>query len=551
MNGHAYPVRVDATLDPGLSRWLWLLKWLLAIPHYVVLVFLWAAFVVLSVVAWVAILVTGRYPRGIFDFNVGVLRWSWRVAYYAYGGLGTDRYPPFSLEERPDYPAHLEVEYPDHLSRGLALVKWWLLAIPQYVVVGIFLGAGWYAASGGDNRAWGSGLIGLLVFVAAVVLLFTGRYPGGIFDLVLGLNRWVLRVAAYAALMTDDYPPFRLDLGGTDPATGVLTVGGSGRTPPTTPPEAPPAQPPQQSAWPPPGGPDRPEGPGAARLGTPPTREGAGPVAGYAAPPPATGEVLGAPPAPPPTAPSPTAPSRWGPGRVLAVVVGAVLALVSLGLVAAGGVLRVADDGLRDDRGYLMSSSVAFTSPGYAVTSPDVELRSGTPLFGVPDNWLGTVRVEADGRTGNGVFVGIARTNDVEAYLAGVARSVVRQPYDGGGSARSDFTDGGSPARAPQDAGFWAASSHGPGRQTVTWPAESGHWTLVVMNGGGTTPVAADVAVGATVPALDNVAWGLLVAGLVGAMLAAVVLVLALRRRPPPTGPQDGPGMARIGDAPR
>ncbi|NYD43158.1 DUF4389 domain-containing protein [Nocardioides panaciterrulae] len=559
MNGHVYPVRVDAALDPGLSRWLWLVKWLLAIPHYVVLAFLWAAFVVLSVVAWVAILVTGRYPRGIFDFNVGVLRWSWRVAFYAYGGLGTDRYPPFSLEERPDYPAHLEVEYPDHLSRGLALVKWWLLAIPHYLVVGVFLGAGWYAASGGDNRAWGSGLIGLLVLVAAVVLLFTGRYPGGIFDLVLGLNRWVLRVAAYASLMTDDYPPFRLDLGGTDPATGVLTVGGAGRPPsqpPTqTPPQAPtqaPTQATPPTTWPPAG---PPAGPGAARLGTPPPGAGPGPVVhpqvGAAAPPPTVGwgQVLGGPPTPPP--PPVAAPSRWGPGRILAVVVGSVLALVSLGLVAAGGVLRVADDGLRDDRGYLMSSAVAFTSPGYAVTSPDVELRSGTPLFGVPDDWLGTVRVEADGRTGNGVFVGIARTNDVDTYLAGVAHSVVREPYADGGSARTDFTDGGSPPRAPQDLGFWAASSHGPGRQTVTWPAEAGHWTLVVMNGAGTTPVAADVAVGATVPALDNLAWGLLVTGLVGAIVAAVVLVLALRRRPPSSGPQDGPGMARMGDAPR
>jgi len=224
MSTSAYPVRVDAALDGHLSRWLWLVKWILAIPHFVVLVFLWLAFVVMSLFAFVAILFTGRYPRSIFDFNVGVLRWTWRVTYYACGALGTDHYPPFSLEEKPDYPAHLEIAYPEHLSRGLVLVKWWLLAIPHYLVVGLFLGGGWVAADRTSSSTAGGGLIGLLVFIAAIVLLFTGRYPRGVFDLVLGLNRWVLRVWAYAGLMTDEYPPFRLDLGGTDPGTAALTA---------------------------------------------------------------------------------------------------------------------------------------------------------------------------------------------------------------------------------------------------------------------------------------------------------------------------------------
>ncbi|MGA8247147.1 MAG: DUF4389 domain-containing protein [Nocardioides sp.] len=224
MSTHAYPVRVDATLDGHLSRWLWLVKWMLAIPHFVVLVFLWLAFVVMSLFAFVAILFTGRYPRTIFDFNVGVLRWTWRVTYYACGGLGTDRYPPFSLEDKPDYPAHLEIDYPEHLSRGLVLVKWWLLAIPHYLVVGLFVGGGWAVADRSGGSGVGGGLIGVLVLVAAVVLLFTGRYPRGVFDLVLGLNRWVLRVWAYVGLMTDEYPPFRLDLGGTDPGTAALTA---------------------------------------------------------------------------------------------------------------------------------------------------------------------------------------------------------------------------------------------------------------------------------------------------------------------------------------
>jgi hypothetical protein len=240
MNEHAapstYPLQVEGELDEPLSRWRWLVKWVLIIPHVIVLVFLWIAFVVLTIVAFFAILFTGRYPRGIFDFNVGVLRWSWRVGFYSYSALGTDRYPPFTLADVPDYPARLQVEYPQALSRGLVLVKWWLLALPQYLVVGVFAGGAWAGLNAASNHGgWssGGGLIGLMVFISAIALLFTGRYPRSIFDFIMGMNRWVFRVAAYVTLMTDAYPPFRLEMGGPESGPDAAETDAIAPTPAT------------------------------------------------------------------------------------------------------------------------------------------------------------------------------------------------------------------------------------------------------------------------------------------------------------------------------
>ena len=224
-----YPARLSGVVDPQLSNWMWLVKWFLAIPHVIVLAFLWIAFVITTIVAWFAILFTGRYPASIFAFNVGVLRWNWRVTFYAFSVLGTDRYPPFSLAPT-DYPTDIEVDYPERLSQGLVLVKSWLLAIPHLLIVAAFTGGGWTwrvpraDVTNGQGDDWttygpsgGPSLIGLLVLVAAVILLFTGRYRRALFDLIMGLNRWAFRVIVYTALMRDEYPPFRLDQGGADP----------------------------------------------------------------------------------------------------------------------------------------------------------------------------------------------------------------------------------------------------------------------------------------------------------------------------------------------
>jgi uncharacterized protein DUF4389 len=218
-----YPVRLDGWIDPDLTRWRWLVKWFLAIPHLVILALLWVVALTLTVVAWFAILLTGSYPRAIFDFNAGVLRWTWRVQFFGFDVLATDRSPPFSLEPDPAYPADLTIDYPAALSRRLVLVKSWLLALPQLAIAVVIAGVPFWVVRDLPWSAVAGGLLGLLTLAAMVVLLFKGRYPEALFDLVMGLNRWVYRVLAYVLLMRDEYPPFRLDVGGVDPGTAPTT----------------------------------------------------------------------------------------------------------------------------------------------------------------------------------------------------------------------------------------------------------------------------------------------------------------------------------------
>jgi hypothetical protein len=200
-------VIVEGSLEEPLSRWRWLVKWLLALPHVFLLFFLWIGFAIGTFGAFWVLLFTGRYPRRIFDYNVRVLRWTWRVSFYATTAIGTDRYPPFHGREDAGYPVRLGIPYPEQQRRGLPLIGWWLAGIPQYILAGII---------GGGFAAGFHNVLGVLIVVAGLLLLLTRRYPRELFDFVMGCNRYSIRVTAYAAFMTPEYPPFRFDQGGLE-----------------------------------------------------------------------------------------------------------------------------------------------------------------------------------------------------------------------------------------------------------------------------------------------------------------------------------------------
>lgn len=211
----AYPATIEGELDQDTNRFLPLVKLLLAFPHYFVLIFLGIAAQVVWLISFAAILFTGRYPRVLFDFMEGVMRWGWRTTFYAMV-LGTDKYPPFSLE-RGGYPADLAVEYPERLNRLLLILKWpwwvWLVLLPHMIILTVF---GWLQM--------------LLMLAVILVKLFSGRYPVGLYEFIMGTHRWGVRVSAYTNLMTDSYPPFRLS---DDGAGSAVQPSGAAGGPPS------------------------------------------------------------------------------------------------------------------------------------------------------------------------------------------------------------------------------------------------------------------------------------------------------------------------------
>jgi hypothetical protein len=244
---------------------------------------------------------------------------------------------------------------------------------------------------------------------------------------------------------------------------------------------------------------------------------------------------------PPPTAVPPgRASTGWSAGRVVALVAAIVLLFPALALLLGGGALLWADQADRGEDGFLTTSTQQFSSPGYALTTESIDLDTGADWVPV-SSALGDVRLEVTSTDPDtAVFVGLAPVADATAYLEGVERTVVDDVGPGVTSADQTQVAGGAPSGAPGDQDFWTAQASGTGTQRMEFEPAAGDWLLVIMNADAASPVSVDAGIGATVPALGGLAWGLLGGGVLLAAIAVLLLVLAARRRPAPGYPPAG-----------
>lgn len=186
-----YPVDVDAQLLPEYSRFMPLIKWLIVIPHYVVLFFLGIGAAFVAFIAFFATLFTARYPEGMWNYMYGVQRWAMRVM--AYVMLITDKYPPFTLQETPDDTIQLKAEYPERVSRWRPFFAW-LIVIPYMIVASlIFMVAQ------------------ICSFFAFFTIIFTRKIPEGLFNVIRNGFTWYMRANFYSYWMSTEYPPFEWD----------------------------------------------------------------------------------------------------------------------------------------------------------------------------------------------------------------------------------------------------------------------------------------------------------------------------------------------------
>jgi hypothetical protein len=214
---------------------------------------------------------------------------------------------------------------------------------------------------------------------------------------------------------------------------------------------------------------------------------------------------------PPPEAGS--GPMRWTAGRITALVIGALMILVSLGLIGGGGVALWADLGRRDAARYVSTEVHSFSTAGSALATEPVE--------------LGEVRIRVrPASSGQTLFVGVGPSADVGRYLDGVSQTVISDFW----TERLEVTGGGTPRSDPGTQDFWVASAAGTGAQTVMWEPANGSWAVVVMNADGHAGVDVTADLGAKMPTLLGIAIGSLAFG--GPFLKGGVLLIvgAIRR---------------------
>jgi hypothetical protein len=227
--------------------------------------------------------------------------------------------------------------------------------------------------------------------------------------------------------------------------------------------------------------------------------------------------------------------SRPSAGRVVAVAGGALAGLVAFALVVAGALMLYAD-GKKDRDGYVSTGSDRFHTSTYALATDDLDVNTDMPGWVDEGAALGHVRLKATSRDGKPVFVGIAKTKDVDAYLRGAGHATVTDVNYEPFRATYDTHDGGRPA-PPVAQRFWTVSANGAGTQTVDWKVRDGDWSVVVMNADGSKDVDAGVSAGADAPWLSAAGWGSLGGGAVLALLAGTLVFAGLRRPRDPREP--------------
>jgi hypothetical protein len=245
---------------------------------------------------------------------------------------------------------------------------------------------------------------------------------------------------------------------------------------------------------------------------------------------------------PPTAAPvTTTVPSRWTGGRIAMIVAGSVLALIAVAVIVVGAYGLWLHTTQRSD-GYVMTSSERFSTGSYALATRTLHLSSDVPSFLYGRDWLGEVRIRGESANPTRpLFIGIARKDDVDRYLAGVAHSEVvdvnANPF--GTTYRPSYRarPGGKPTTPPGSANFWVASVAGQGSQALTWSVKQGRWAVVVMRPDGSRGVSADLAAGAKLPALLWASIVLLVVGLLMLGGAAALIYFGARERRAPAPP--------------